>query len=104
MCFLITDLDQPKVTFHPLTARIREGDDIILSCNAVGNPEAKVSWTRNGSPLDRSNNSRIGFSEGKTQLTVINVSRTDSEEYRCLASNSLRNATSNAVTNTGCTM
>ncbi|KAL9951090.1 hypothetical protein ACROYT_G043686 [Oculina patagonica] len=89
-------LDQPKVTPYPLNAG--EGDDVTLSCNADGNPEPTISWTRNGSPMSTPGNSRITFSDNKKQLTITNVNRTDSGEYRCVASNSLGNDTSNAAT------
>jgi len=69
---------------------------VTLSCNATGNPEPTISWNRDGSPVDTSG--RINFSDDKKQLTITNVSRTDSGEYRCVASNSLGNATSNAAT------
>ena len=66
-----------------------------LSCNATGNPVPKISWTKDGSPV--SNNSRISLSQDNKQLNITNVSRTDSGEYRCVASNSVGNETSNAA-------
>ena len=68
---------------------------MTLTCNATGNPTPTISWTRNGSPLD--NSSRIGFSDGKKKLTITDVRRTDSKEYRCVAENSVGNVTSNAA-------
>ena len=70
---------------------------MILPCNATGNPVPTISWTRNRYPLDRNVNPRISFSGRKQQLIITNVSRTDSGEYRCVASNSLGNDTSNAA-------
>ena len=71
---------------------------MTLSCDATANPVPTISWTRNGSPIDNSGNSRISFSANKKRLTITNVSRTDSGEYRCVANNSLGNDTSNAAT------
>ena len=96
MCFNITD--QPEITVHPKKeTRPVEGDNVTLSCNADGNPKPTISWTRNRSPVTKSDNSRISFSEDKKQLTITNVSRTDSGEYQCVANNSLGNATSDAA-------
>ena len=92
-CFIITD--QPEITAHPGSVEKTEGDNLTLSCNATGNPVPTISWTRDGSPVD---SSKISFSANKTQLTITHVNRTDSGEYRCVASNSLGNATSNAAT------
>ena len=90
--------EKPSITVQPRGVTIREGEDITLSCNASGNPAPTISWTRNGSPLDTSNNSRISFSVNNKQLTITNGSRTDRGEYRCVAKNRVGNATSNAST------
>ena len=71
---------------------------MTLSCNATGNPKPTLSWTRNGFLINASGNSRISFLLEKTQLTITNVSRTDSGEYRCVAGNNLGNYTSNPAT------
>ena len=86
----------PEITVHPEAQTKSEGENVTLSCKADGNPVPTISWTRNGSPVDESG--RISFSEDKKQLTITNVSRTDSGEYQCVASNSLGNDTSNDAT------
>ena len=95
-CLFITD--KPEITAHPQSVAKTEGDNLTLSCNDTANPIATISWTRNRSPVDTSHNSsRIRFSADKKQLTITNVNRTDSGEYRCVASNELGNDTSNAA-------
>ncbi|KAL9951099.1 hypothetical protein ACROYT_G043696 [Oculina patagonica] len=88
---------EPEITVHPQAKTKTEGDNVTLSCNATGNPVPTISWTRNGSPVDTIGNSRIRFSENKNELSITNVSRTDSGEYRCVTNNSLGNDTSNAA-------
>ena len=66
---------------------------MTLSCTADGNPLPTISWTKNGSPINVHDNSSIIFSEDKKQLTITNLSRTDSGEYRCVAKNTLGNDT-----------
>ena len=90
---MFTDL--PEITVHPEAQTKTEGENVTLSCNVAGNPAPTISWTRNGSPLNTTG--RINFSDGKKQLTITNVNRTDSGEYRCVARNSLGNATSNVA-------
>ena len=87
--------DQAEITAHPQDVTVIEGSSVSLSCNAAGNPEPTISWTKDGSPI--SNNSRISSPREKN-LTITNVNRTDSGEYRCVASNSLGSDTSNAAT------
>ena len=94
-CFIITD--QPEIMFHPRSVAKLEGGKVTLPCDATANPEPAISWTRNGYPLNTTINSRISFSADKKQLTITNVNRVDSGEYRCVASNILGNATSNAA-------
>ena len=68
---------------------------MTLSCNATGNPVPTIQWTRNGSAVDSSDIiSRISFSHDKKQLTIMNVSRTDRGEYRCVAENRVGSDTS----------
>ena len=40
--------DQPEIILHPENHTISERDNVTLSCNATGNPEPTISWTRNG--------------------------------------------------------
>ena len=71
---------------------------MTLSCNASGNPAPAISWTRDGSLVNTSGNfTRISFSHDKKQLTITDVSRTDSGEYRCVAKNSVGHDTSSAA-------
>ena len=76
---------------------------MTLSCNASGNPVPTISWTKNGSPVNASNNSRVSLSKDKKQLTITIVSRTDRGEYRCVANNSVGNTASAATLDIQCT-
>ena len=67
-----------------------------LSCDASGNPVPTFSWTKDGSAV---NSPTISLSSDNKQLTITNVSRGDSGEYRCVANNSIGAAvTSDAAT------
>ena len=87
--------DQPEITAHPRSDAETEGNNVTLSCNATANPVPTISWIIGGSPVNTTINTRISFSEDNKQLTITDVNRTDSGEYRCVASNFLGNATSN---------
>lgn len=69
---------------------------MTLICKVDGKPEPNVSWTRNAFPLVTSDNARISTSNDQKTLTIANVWRTDSGEYRCVANNSVGNSTSDA--------
>ena len=92
--FLVTD--PPEITVQPEAGPKTEGKEVVLSCDADGNPVPIISWTRDGSLVNTSG--RFSFSADKRQLTITNVNRTDSGKYRCVASNKLGNDTSNVAT------
>ena len=59
---------------------------MTLSCNATGNPTPSISWTKDGSAI---NSPRISLLSDSKQLTITNVNRDDSGDYRCVANNSI---------------
>ena len=70
---------------------------MTLFCNASGNPmPTTFSWTVNGSAVTV--DGRISLSQDDKQLTITNVTRGDSGQYRCVANNSVGNVTSDAAT------
>lgn len=97
MIFCCVFTEKPSITTHPqvLGDTVREGDNVTLSCNPTGDPVLTISWTRNGSLVNTS--ARISFSDNNKKLTIMNVNRTDSGEYRCVARNRVGSDTSNAA-------
>ena len=91
--------DKPEITVHPKNETKLEGDNVTFTCKVNGNPVPTISWTRDGSLINNTNNNltRISLSRDKKQLTITNVNRTDSGKYRCVASNSLGHETSKAA-------
>ena len=93
-CFHFTD--QPEITAQPQNKTLTERENVTLSCNATGNPAPSISWTKDGSAT---NSLRISLSLDNKQLTITNVSRDDSGDYRCVANNNIGAAvTSNVAT------
>ena len=96
---LLLNADKPEFTSHPENQIVEEGKNVTLFCNASGNPEPTFSWTVDGSAVNTSVNPRISLSTDNKQLTITNVTRTDSgHKYRCVANNTIETVTSNAAT------
>ena len=73
-----------------------QGSSVTFSSDANGVPEPTFSWTKDGSALPV--NDRIRLSADNKQLSITNVNRTDSGEYRCVAHNNVNSVNSNAAT------
>ena len=73
-----------------------QGSSVTFSCDANGVPEPTFSWSKDGSAVTADN--RISLSADNKQLSLTNVNRTDSGEYRCVATNSLGTVNSNVAT------
>ena len=79
---------------YPKNQTTIEGSNVTFSCVASGVPVPRISWTINGTAINVTANPRINLTADGQQLTVTNVNRTDSGEYRCVASNKVGNVTS----------
>lgn len=88
--------DQPEFTEHPQSQTLVEGSSVTFSSDANGVTEPTFSWTKDGSSVTADN--RISLSADNKQLSLKNGNRTDSEEYVCVAANSVRTVYSNAAT------
>ena len=88
--------DQPEFTEHPQSHTKVQGSSVTFSSNADGVPIPTFSWTKGGSAVTANN--RISLSADDKQLSLTNVNRTDSGEYRCVAANSVGTVNSNAAT------
>ena len=96
VCSLI--IDQPEITTHPISTVEIEGSNLLLTCSATGNPTPSISWNKDGTLINVGGDPRINLTEQNTTLSITNASRGDDGQYRCVASNSLGNATSNTAT------
>nr|XP_058964944.1 hemicentin-2-like [Pocillopora verrucosa] len=86
----------PSIEQDPKASPIKEGENLTLFCNASGS-SLRISWEKNGSDVNSSEDSRILLSRENVQLTIVNVRKTDRGAYQCVASNEVGVATSNAA-------
>ena len=62
---------------------VYEGDNLQLACEALGQPEPNIAWTKE-KPGNQGNT--IVVQEGKV-LTITNINRSDAGDYTCTAYN-----------------
>lgn len=66
---------------------IMAGSSIVLECMASGSPRPKLSWRKNGSPLQATE--RHFFTAEDQLLIIVNTVSSDTGNYECEMSNSL---------------
>lgn len=70
----------------------RRNDQIVLTCNAMGDEQINIIWSHNNDRIDL-HNYRLNLAELKTengitsQLTISRSDRQDSGKYKCIAEN-----------------
>ena len=93
----ILNTDQPEFSQHPENQIANEGLNVVFTCDANGNPPPTFSWTIDGSAVNTTANPRISLTANGKQLTITSVNRTDSGDYRCVASNIVETVNSTAA-------
>ena len=77
--FSVCCLDPPEIITAPSAQQVVEGNGVILFCNATGNPQPNVTWTKQG------NSSVLSTSE---TLNLTRILRGDNGAvYRCRVEN-----------------
>ena len=70
-----------------------QGSSVTFSSDAYSIPEPTFSWSKDGSAVTADD--RISLSADNKELSLTNVTGTDSGEYRCVAANSVGTVNSN---------
>ena len=75
---------KPSVTIQRCRTPVTEGDNVTLHCNATGFPVPIIAWI----------NASSGYVESRTTTLLITaITRSDSSNYMCHASNEIGNDT-----------
>ena len=67
----------------------------MVSCTAEGRPTPDILWKRNNTVLNSSQSGNILIlpSNGRSELSITNITNSDSGEYSCTAVNEVGNDT-----------
>ncbi|XP_053908237.1 neural cell adhesion molecule L1 isoform X2 [Cuculus canorus] len=93
-------LQPPELTDEPPEQLVVfPGDDIVLKCNATGNPPVEFRWTRDDQPFDPSEHAGTSLAADAGTLTIAaRVAAGLQGRYRCFAGNALGTALSTEAT------
>lgn len=81
-------LSEPPSFVKPMEDKeIMAGGSIVLECMASGSPRPKLSWRKNGSPLQTTE--RHFFTAEDQLFIIVNTIASDAGSYECEMSNSL---------------
>ncbi|KAM8933893.1 hemicentin-2 [Pelodytes ibericus] len=82
----------PASLFHPHneTVQLTVGSSLVLSCEAEGSPPPKVTWLKDGGPLDRA--ADLGVVVRESRLQISRVQPFHAGQYSCRAENHLSEA------------
>lgn len=83
----LTILEIPSFVKPMENKEIMVGGSIVLECMASGSPRPKLSWRKNGSPLQATE--RHFFTAEDQLLIIVNTIASDEGSYECEMSNSL---------------
>ncbi|NXY88752.1 NCHL1 protein, partial [Alcedo cyanopectus] len=82
--FLVHVEEPPRWIKEPEGGVYSLGTNLVLLCEAIGNPEPTIQWKMNGMPIDsRTFRGRISARE----ISLTNLQLQDSAVYQCEASN-----------------
>lgn len=51
--------DAPTITLNPISTEVRTGTQVVLTCNATASMDLKVTWYKDGRPLDGATERRL---------------------------------------------
>lgn len=83
----LTILEAPSFVKPMENKEIMVGRSIVLECMAGGSPRPKLSWRKNGSPLQATE--RHFFTAEDQLLIIVNTITSDAGNYECEMNNSL---------------
>uniref|UniRef100_A0A915Q578 non-specific serine/threonine protein kinase n=1 Tax=Setaria digitata TaxID=48799 RepID=A0A915Q578_9BILA len=78
----------PKFSFHLRSRLIQKNHPCKLICNVQGNPVPKISWFKDGLPIDV-DRTHLTYRSGVCTMELFSSRVDDAGTYRCEATNSL---------------
>ncbi|XP_067941664.1 inactive tyrosine-protein kinase 7-like [Watersipora subatra] len=76
----------PTITYQPQNQSVKEGDNVMMNCEAVGDPTPNIKWVKEGTLL--SLNSSLHYQQlENNSLIILSANLSDEATYGCLVGN-----------------
>ncbi|WAR30600.1 HMCN1-like protein [Mya arenaria] len=69
------------------TPHVLKGGDVVLHCPATGVPPPRISWLKNGQPIDFASNPYYTMEADGKRLAISNADLSDAGLFTCIATN-----------------
>lgn len=94
----VTELISPRFIERAESARIMDGEKLVLNAKVHGVPIPKVEWQHNGDTVEESKDIFTQQdNSGQCTLTIKEVFPEDAGEYVCIAKNKIGEAVSRCI-------
>ncbi|XP_053577565.1 leucine-rich repeat and fibronectin type III domain-containing protein 1-like protein [Bombina bombina] len=85
--------EPPVVTHHSGRSTIMEGENVLLKCKAIGDPEPTIHWVSPEGKVVSNSTRATAYENGTLEISVSMVR--DSGSFTCIASNTAGDSTAN---------
>ncbi|XP_029427397.1 leucine-rich repeat and fibronectin type III domain-containing protein 1-like protein [Rhinatrema bivittatum] len=83
--------DPPVITRHSGKASVMEGEEVLLKCKAIGDPDPSIHWVSPEGKVISNSSRTISYDNGTLEILITTIK--DSGEFTCIASNAAGDAT-----------
>nr|XP_033812566.1 leucine-rich repeat and fibronectin type III domain-containing protein 1-like protein [Geotrypetes seraphini]XP_033812567.1 leucine-rich repeat and fibronectin type III domain-containing protein 1-like protein [Geotrypetes seraphini] len=83
--------DPPVITRHSGKTSVMEGEEVLLKCKAIGDPDPSIHWVSPEGKVISNSSRTISYENGTLEVLITTIK--DNGNFTCIASNAAGDAT-----------